>query len=288
MNPRMNPKRPIYLCNPELGQHVDRDKDYLPCDLGRFFLPYPHETMKRCVGVEIEVEGCGNELDWPVGLANGWTVEKDPSLRGPGAKEFILQHPSSLARGIHRVRSFFKHVEQYREEEPGTFVFSERTSIHVHVDVRALTWLEVLSVARLYLVFEKSLFDLVGRQRYHNIFCTPLSATLACNGEEDGFRVDKYCALNLKTTGTIGTVEFRGMAGTDDHESIVRWMTMCASLVEFCFQNSPDKVRSMINTLKTESQYQMLADSIWGNVFGRALTMFPESSDDNATLARLI
>jgi hypothetical protein len=246
--------------------------------------------LQRHVGIEIEVEKCG-EGNFRL---NNWNVEKDGSLRGADAYEFKTMFPSTCYDNLRALQEFFNRVRVLRTKKLAEFDFSERTSIHVHVDVRDLTQEEIKSMVKMYMIFERSLFDLVGRERRHNIFCIPLCESSVLDNQGPN-RIgtwwghwDKYSACNLAPLANFGTVEFRIMAGNDNQELIEAWVLMLCSLAEFAAHNSPKIISGIIDTLKTESQYMQLADTIFGTTLSRLLTIFPEASDSAASLTKLL
>jgi Putative amidoligase enzyme len=279
-------QRPLYM------EQIQLDRAYRNLPNPRveeaLGVPYPKEALQRHVGIEIEVEKCG-ETAFRV---TKWNVEKDGSLRGHDAYEFKTFFPSTCQDGLDALAEFFGMVARKRAKGEGEFDFSERTSIHIHVDVRDLSTKEILSLTKLYAIFEKSFFDLVGRDRRHNIFCIPLSeSALIGDAKKGNFwwgKWEKYCAINLAPLITFGTVEFRGMAGNDNQALIRCWLLMLVSLAEFAAHHSPEEINAMIDTLKVESQYQQLANDIFGYELASLLTMFPEASDSAASLTKLL
>jgi hypothetical protein len=158
--------------------------------------------------------------------------------------------------------------------------------------VRDLTEEQIKSMVKLYMIYEKSFFDLVGRERRHNIFCIPISESSLLNGGRgrDSWwqHWEKYSACNLQPLANFGTVEFRIMAGNDNMELISTWVLMLCALAEYAAHNTPENVDETIDTLKTESHYMLLADNIFGCNMSRLLTIFPEASDSAASLTKLL
>lgn len=271
----------------QMGDRLGREVSHfvpVPDDAPRFNYP---SVLSRGVGVEIEVENCADMDDFPHKLRV--VVDKDNSLRGDNAYELITNHPMTCGEAVITVKDIFKWMDSKRKlhDLPRLFEFNERTSIHVHVDVRDLTWDQVLSVAQLYLIFEKSLFDFAGRNRFYNIFCVPLSeCNLVDQGPDQHKVFKKYCAINLAAVRQKGTVEFRAMAGNDNTNAIVSWIYLLVSLVEFCAKCEPEIISNIITTLKWESQYAHLACDIWGEELYQLIQIFPESHDSNASLAK--
>lgn len=283
--------KPLFMWMPDINQSWSDWNGTIPKMVPET-LPNLANVMRRHVGVEIEVEKCGNMnfRDFP-GIAGAWNIEKDASLRGQDAYEFKTVFPSNCAEVLEALKGFYDMVDAIRKAERGVFDFSERTSIHIHVDVRDLTSKQIKALVKLYMIYEKSFFDFIGRHRYHNVFCIPVAESTLLNkprGKTFYSEWDKYCALNLATLQQFGTVEFRGMAGTDDVKTIIAWVLMVTCLVEQAASIPPEEVDSIINDLKVESQYQQLIRDLLGDDYAELLTMFPEASDQAASLTKLL
>lgn len=280
----MKKERPIWM---QLGTGNCSYKTVgaLPSFVADWELPYTKGTFQRHVGVEIEVE---NTVDIK---PQGWIVERDGSLRGDTAREYKSKFPCTCLDAFERLDDIYSRINAVREKKgKGMFDFNERTSIHVHVDVRDLSINQAKSAIKLYMIFEKSFFDLVGRERLHNIFCIPVSESNVFNrnrGREWWQQWDKYCALNAQPVAGFGTLEFRQMMGNDNVRLIKSWVLLLASLVEYAKNTSPQAIDEEINTLKVESQYMHLARRIFGPVLADTLTIFPEEADCAATATKL-
>src|SRR5699024_2325499 len=138
--------------------------------------------------------------------------------------------------------------------------FSERTSVHVHLDVSDLEQTHRGTLFALYIIFEESLYNYVGRNREDNNYCTKVARSITGEatlqsfvvGELDGgliklFRngeyyrtlaIQKYAALNLTRLGDLGTFEFRHHWGTCSSSRIQEWCKLILSLKEWVINNS--------------------------------------------------
>lgn len=279
--------KPLFMQNHNLCRQWKRNSTDLPAP--SYDLVFPVDTLNRHVGVEIEVEQCG-PMNYPMMMY--WSIERDGSLRGDDAREFKTVFPCTCYDAMLALGEFFSLVEMRRKVKKSLFNFNERTSIHVHVDVRDLTEAQIKAATKLYMIFERSFFDLIGRERRHNIFCIPVSESnlVVAKRREKGFYRDwdKYCALNLAPINNFGTIEFRGMAGNDNQKLIEAWVLIVASLVEYAAQTPPKVIDECITTLKTESQYMQLASNTLGGSLASLLTIFPEASDSAASLTKLL
>lgn len=277
-------KRPIFLDMMGLNQRYDEIRKF-PSWIFTFDLPYPKQTFQRHVGIEIEVE---DTLDIK---PKGWSVEKDGSLRGAAAREYKTLMPCTCLNAFGNLDDIYSRINSCREKNPNAFKFSERTSIHVHVDVRDLTIEQIKGAMKLYMIFEKSFFDLVGRERKHNVFCIPLSdsyISAKVMDRNDWWRMwEKYCAFNAQPVASFGTLEFRQMSGNDNVELIKTWVLMLSSLIEFAKQKDLAHIEELIDSLKVESQYMQLARNIMGEQLANKLTIFPDESDNAATATKM-
>ena len=124
-------------------------------------------SKQQFVGLECEIEAVkatSNAFPGDV-----FSITEDGSLRNNG-KEFIsvpLTIPSALEG--------FKNL--HASLQLGAVPFSERTSIHVHVDCTELSLQECRNVVLNYALFEEFFFLMVDPSRRHNIHCVPLTET---------------------------------------------------------------------------------------------------------------
>jgi len=193
------------------------------------------KQVKGDVGIEIECEGEGMDaVDTAL-----WKSEDDGSLRGvyPETRaEYILKKPIAVGD----VRFAVGELQAILEE--ATFKFSFRTSVHVHLNVQQLTYVQLLNLVYTYLLLEEPMMTFAGKERKGNHFCLRLNDaegmldllnemfrhgenTIRDNMQKDMYR---YSALNLEALGKYGSVEFRGMRGTMDVDVLETW---CKAIV---------------------------------------------------------
>jgi hypothetical protein len=170
-------------------------------------------------GVELEVESIKDCGPMPA----GWAVETDGSLRNEG-REFISPPlgRDSLVTHFKLIHKNLRHYSAYPK-------FSERTSIHVHVNMLNLTQEQTKSVLFWYAVFEPIFFAMVAHNRRNNIHCVGLDQTIVNESYKRTLPVltgrwSKYTALNLLPLKSQGTIEFRHMEGHDDAEKFAEWL----------------------------------------------------------------
>jgi len=220
---------------------------------------YPVVDKNTYLGIEVEVENVQRYNH----ASPYWKIIEDGSLRNSG-REFITP-PIRAWRVEHALSTLFN--KEINEDVD----FSERTSTHIHMNIRTLTVKQLEALIVTYLVFEKVLFNYVGNDRYNNIFCVPIVETdigenLLGLIQNKNPSVDwqKYTALNLLPIMEKGTIEFRHLNGTGNIKHIITWINLILSLKKFALQKTPDYIWSRIATLNTTSEYRLFGEEVFG------------------------
>lgn len=215
-------------------------------------------------GVELEMENIKLEPK-PNKFNNYWTLTTDNSLRNYGV-EFV-----SLPLKAFQIEKALTQLQtnnpNYKPE------FTERTSTHVHMNVRDLTLDQILALVLVYTSVEKLLFKWVGHDRQDNIFCCPLwktnyfkyFATITQNPLQIQRTWQKYTALNLIPIYNKGTVEFRHLYGTWDKEVIIPWINLLSRMKIYVKKHSLNSIYEKICNLNTDSFYTEYVNEIFGN-----------------------
>jgi hypothetical protein len=226
------------------------------------------------VGIEVEVEGVHTNSH--VGKVNSthflWNNTEDNSLRNNGREfvslpvrgENISYALQLLSNTLHKSINCVGHE------------FSERTSVHVHVNCRDLTTEQLSTLVLAYSLVEPVMYDFVGGGRDDNIFCVPLKDTGIASTLADGYAhphglVDfisswnKYAGLNLLPLRTYGTVEFRHMTGTCNIERLQMWIDMLLSLRQYAIKTPFNTLKKLALELNTSSEYVQTLYAIFGN-----------------------
>jgi hypothetical protein len=198
------------------------------------------KQIKGDVGIEIECEGDNLQLI----NTDFWGSEDDGSLRGkfPNTRaEYVLKKPIVLEK----VKDAL--VELNDKLKDSKLSFSYRTSVHVHVNVLGLTEDQLFTMIYTYFLLEDVLFNYCGNGRKANRFCLrlqdsdelsmltlemihrgPVQTLLAL--DETSIR---YSAINFAALTKYGSIEFRGMRGTADVETITTWASALVSIRNF-------------------------------------------------------
>lgn len=230
-------------------------------------------SSSELIGIEVEVENVGNVA----GLNPCWTAAEDGSLRNNG-REFIT-HPIPAYYAIGALLNLFEG--KYAKN----FCFSPRTSVHVHLNCQDLSTQQVVDILLLYGLYERLLYRFVGKSRWKNIYCTPVTETdFYSNLGYYGVKApwEKYTGLNILPLSQHGTIEFRHMHGTTDVRKLSIWIDLITKFKEYVKTHSTDSIRKTIINF-TADQISKLAADIWGN----PLAQFLEMSDPEEVMSRL-
>lgn len=222
----------------------------------------PIKDNDTLIGIEVEVE---NIKERPI-LHYYWNETEDGSLRNYGVEYTSIPLTGNQ---IPYALSYLK----IKLEENNVPSFSQRTSIHIHLNVRNYSWERIKSLLTLYAIFEKHFFNLAGSKREENIFCVPLykcmQLTVINNLEAYVKEWSKYSAINLGTIiGTeackcFGTIEFRHLYGTLDIPIILFWINSIIKLHIASDIYNFNTLKETILTLNTTSEYIQLYKNIF-------------------------
>lgn len=228
-------------------------------DFGLASLPLGVQRYILNLGMGIEVEA-ENAIGYK-GLRDWWNIGEDGSLRGA----FAIEATSPFGERIHSIWPQIMRLCGVAKE--GKWDFSERTSIHIHLDSRVLSVSQVANLAALYTVFEDSLFKFAGTARAHGIFCIPIRK-MDILGIPDSMlsylqQWEKYSAMNLKTLKSFGTVEFRHMEGNHDPEKLGIWIMLLSCLHAAAVRMTVDEVKAEVSKLRSQSHYSEFAQKVF-------------------------
>ena len=208
---------------------------------------------KGCLfGVEVEVEGRGLPR-----AVEKFNVVAEGSLRavdGEVGREFVFKIPMNFDRSMESLGALKESLDA-----SDRVVFSERTSVHVHVNVTDMTLPQWFTFLFLWVLYEEAMINYCGDSRKGNLFCLSsrdaegLMFTLEkCAREGHIHYLDddvRYSAVNTAATNKYGSVEFRSMRGTMDLEVLGEWLTTLKTLRDKAVElGSPKKlIDSVLN-----------------------------------------
>lgn len=255
--------------------------------IGRLDPKSRNHLLNIGTGIEIEVENC---LVVP-GLSRMWEITEDPSLRNNGA-EYRSRYGTRIYELWDMLRNFRDMVDTARKEHGKQFFdFSERTSIHVHLDVRNFTTDQLKNFIWLYILLENPLFKFADESRKHNVFCVPLRESNMLGRYEHIQSYlnewSRYCALNLQSVSKFGTVEFRHMSGRSNPRDIYLWTLLLGLIQTAAWQYDTGQLWREIQELKSSSQYDRLLSSVFMGAT-KFLYWDPQDFDDAVSDAKLM
>lgn len=213
------------------------------------------------VGLEVEVENVVVRHTYAAGK-NFWDAKGDGSLRNNGM-EFV-SYPVMTDSLVTCVESFYSNI-------PPQFTFGQRTSLHVHVNVRDLSWDQFRTFLLAYCLTESVFFDVAGPDRAGGIFCVPILETqyptriigkIGTSGTNLIPTWEKYSALNLFRLRDLGTVEFRHLGGTRDKSRVWLWLKLINCLSKFARSVDSKDFFNLINDYPAETILSRIFDNI--------------------------
>jgi hypothetical protein len=242
-------------------------------------------TDDTLMGIEIEVERVPNGAAVPF-----WEVVADGSLRDDGMEFRTYAFPATWAPVM--LNALFSNLKATNKN----YNFSDRTSIHIHMDYRNHEVFDLVKLLLVYSVFDRLLFKKVCPGRTKNVYCVSLSDMMVVNSlysdvierfkknpdsvtwEDMHVITNKLCSgkyaainpLNLFVrrqergdhTGS-GSIEFRHLHGTDDITLICRWIKLLLYLKQYIAKTSFAEIQKHIEVLNTSSEYQNYTYSIF-------------------------
>lgn len=242
----------------------------------RSVVEHPDIVGTALVGVEVELENIPPEyLGWDMKY---WSVKNDGSLRNNGA-EFVFRQPlagADIINALDELESFIKDNKINPD-------LSDRTSVHVHVDVRDFTADEFKTFILMYATFEKPLFNYGGADRYDNIFCVPFGASkdevnnvsiiVSSDIEKnpDAFRIGvndshKYSGCNIAAVQRFGSTEFRIHKGAWKKDELLPWVNILLCIREAASnpELSEEVTNRGIHVYTSQSGPMEFAQSVFG------------------------
>ena len=223
-------------------------------------LPNTLVLEDQYVGIEIEVENVRGSMPNPEVF---WGVDIDNSLRNNGLE--FRSIPMKGKRILYALEEFMNKLKL------SNFHFSPRTSIHIHFNVLDWTLEIVKRLFIIYLVFEKSLYKFVGKDRETNIFCLPVLSSgslenIIANMSYSSLKFwgNKYFGFNLVAIFLFGTVEVRHLGGTDKTDTIVNWLNIWFKMIQAAKRMTTKELLDLVINLNTSSNYYGFSSMIFG------------------------
>lgn len=223
---------------------------------------HPRSSTQGDIGLELEIEG----VNLPEGPAVSaytskkssaqWVVHRDGSLRG--GVEYVFSEPAF----IEELPGLLDHIFGELSKPGVTVRHSNRTSTHVHINVRGMKVSEMTSFILLWGLFEPAAIDFCGVLRKSNQFCLSSKDTNGWlpetwfeairSGEFAFSNEHKYNALNLGAFSRFGSFEFRCMAGAENPETVLGWVKFLLALREYAKTALPDEIAYAVSERSPE------------------------------------
>ena len=224
---------------------------------------FPWTIMNGMVGIEVEVENITNAVH----LEAFWQMKTDNSLRNNGY-EFV-----SVPLPISQVQYALEHLYTAMRANNNPD-FSNRTSIHIHLNCRDMTQDQIYVLCLLYAIFEKHFYAVAGTKRLNSIFCVPLYRTDGLKNISTAIykfapQWHKYTGFNilplLDNNGHrgYGTIEFRHLYGTLDERAVMQWIDHILCLRKAALEIPKEELLAQIKEMNTNSSYQSLYTQVF-------------------------
>jgi hypothetical protein len=201
------------------------------------------------VGIEVEVEG--NKFpkqslygdDNPQGaslIPKTWRYTHDGSLRGTDNAEYVTAVPLKFDEAQQAVKDLWKMFDKFGS----VLDDSNRTSVHVHVNVQTFRLNRLCALAALYFCVEDVLTAWCGDHRVGNLFCLRakdapaiVSKLRRLISEHDIRRITNddglhYSAFNIQAMAKFGSIEIRTLRGVTEPEPLITWVGIIQHLYD--------------------------------------------------------
>lgn len=195
------------------------------------------QETKGDVGIEIEVEGKKLLHEAPTFISNNpiskwWTYHKDHSLRGEENAEYVLRHPILFGEVDTALDALWTGLRANGAKIDD----SNRTSVHVHLNVQKFHLNRLTSFFALYFCVEEILTQWCGDHRVGNLFCLRAKDAPAIISQIRRYiRTDggsslhdnlHYSGMNVHALGKFGSVEIRTLRGVAEPEVASQWVRL--------------------------------------------------------------
>lgn len=187
------------------------------------------------IGIEIECEG--NKFQ-KVELPAEWVYHKDGSLRGEDNAEYVFKKPLKFNQVPNAIKKLWTMFEAY-----GTVLdVSNRTSVHVHLNMQKFHMNRLCAFVSIYFAVEEILTEWCGDHRVGNLFClrgrdataivTQLKKFIMSDGRYEIREGMHYAGLNAQALYKFGSIEIRTMRGVSDQQTILDWVAILQRIYE--------------------------------------------------------
>ena len=244
------------------------------------------------VGIEIELEGKG----FPRRMEDYWEYHTEGSLRAAHGDqaEYALKEP--IPRD--RVRAALLLLNKTLKAEGATVVESQRTAVHVHLNMQGLPMKKVYAVIILYLIFEDLFAEYTDASRKGNVFCLRMKDAekfvdmLSKAAKDDEYTAFgdtgryRYSAVNVCSLRKFNSLEFRALHGTTDVGTITKWTELLLALKDADYDNPQEIFRDFSALGPTRFTRKIFGEKV--EYFGVKIADFSEQLWENLWLVQEI
>lgn len=211
------------------------------------------------VGIEIEVEGNKFKKE---DIPHPWAYKHDGSLRGKDNAEYILRRPIKFEEVPAAIGTLWQMFSDYGS----VLDDSNRTSVHVHLNVQRFHKNRLCSFAALYFCVEEILTEWCGEHRVGNLFCLRAKDAPAIVYHLKKFLLEgpawnlsenlHYAAFNIHALVKFGSIEIRTLRGVKDPGIIMAWVSILERLYKLS-EEYPDP-RAICESFSGEGPFEFL------------------------------
>lgn len=187
------------------------------------------------IGLEIEVEG--NTFQ-KISVPAPWGYHKDGSLRGHDNAEYVLKHPIKFEKVEEAVTILWDMFKEHGSKLDE----SNRTSLHVHMNVQQWHLDRLTCFLALFFTVEEILTRFCGDHRVGNLFClnakdapgivTACRRFIQLDGGVDFQDGLHYSGCNVGAIQKFGSIELRHMRGPTKPQLVLDWVRILQRLYE--------------------------------------------------------
>lgn len=189
--------------------------------------------IKGDIGIEIEVEG--NKFQ-KTNIPSPWSYHKDGSLRGEDNAEYVLIKPIAFAKVPEAIKILWDMFAEYGS----VLDESNRTSVHIHLNMQKFHMNRLTTFFALYFSVEELLTAWCGEHRVGNLFCLRAKDATAIVSQLKKFIVNEgryeiresmhYAGMNAQALHKFGSIEIRTLRGVNDPQIILDWVSILERL----------------------------------------------------------
>lgn len=197
-------------------------------------------NVRMRYGIELEFESGQLLTNVP-----GWEFKYDGSLRDNGIEMTSL--PLAKKNLDKTLATAQIAITEYH------FQATPRCGVHIHQNMRQCTVGDLFALIVGYALVEPGIFQTIAPDRVTSSFCVPLwedalkikqgrLAVQACRAPDpintgslmNLISTSKYSAMNWRSLGQFGTVEYRLHPATTDMSEVKEWIMLLDRLHSFC------------------------------------------------------